>query len=35
MSDKYQPFTEYAPVWKRIDPNSPPKAMKAGDCGDP
>ena len=26
--DKYQPLTEYAPTWKRIDPANPPKNMK-------
>ena len=29
MEDKYEALTEYAPVWKRIDPANPPKAMKA------
>lgn len=26
--DKYQPLTEYAPTWKRIDPSNPPKNRK-------
>jgi hypothetical protein len=28
MQDEHQPFTEYAPTWKRIDPKNPPKARK-------
>lgn len=24
MQDNYQPLTELAPTWKRIDPNDPP-----------
>lgn len=26
--DKYQPLTEYAPTWKRVDKHTPPKNVK-------
>jgi hypothetical protein len=28
MQDEYQPLTEFAPVWKRIDPDNPPAWVK-------
>lgn len=29
MQDEYKPYTEYAPVWKRFDPENPPSWVKA------
>jgi hypothetical protein len=28
MQDEFQPLTEYAPTWKRIDHKNPPKNRK-------